>query len=383
MSRCPNVLRVPPLAERILVIRLGALGDVVRTIPAVARLRDLYPASRITWLVEPASAGLVALAPAVDDVLVFPRAELVRQIRSGRIDRLASVLHHLSGALRAPRFDLVIDFHGILKSGVLAWSTGSPIRVGAAPPHAREGSWLLMTHRADLGPLERSRYERNAGIVASLAGETSNKPDTLNKPDTMSAFLAVPRAAKESVTARLEGGIAGVVLHPGSSPGTDYKRWAPERFAALARRLAGETGARCLVTSGPDEAEHRLAREIVAASHGAARLAPASRDLAELAALLEMSPLFIGSDSGPLHLAALLGTPVVQILGPTDPVENAPFASTPSRVVRVPVPCSPCRRGCGTPVCMDAVTVEPVVEAARALLAGCADVRTSLPWRAA
>lgn len=374
MPRCSNVLRVPPSVERILVIRLGALGDVVRTLPAVAGLRALLPESHISWLVEPASAGLVAMSPAVDDVLVFPRPELVRDLRSGRVDRMARLLVERVGSLRAARFDLVVDFHGLLKSGLLARSTGAALRVGAARPHSREGSGRLMSHRAELGPAKRSRYERNAGIAGFLGAGI---------PDATDEIIAVPRAATDRITERLGGEQPGVVLHPGSSPGTPYKRWAPERFAALARTLADETGTPCLVTSGPGDSEPRLAREIVAASAGAARLAPATRDLAELAALLARAPLVVGGDSGPLHLAALLGTPVVQILGPTDPIENAPFAATPKRVVREAVPCSPCRRGCGDPICMQAVSVEQVARAARSLLGVREAARTSPPWRAA
>jgi lipopolysaccharide heptosyltransferase I len=374
MPRCSPVLRVPPSVERILVIRLGALGDVVRTLPAVAGLRSRHPDTHISWLVEPASAGLVALSPAVDEVRVFPRPALVQNLRSLRFDRLARGLADQVGALRAARFDLVIDFHGLLKSGLLARSTGAAMRVGAARPHSREGSAWLMTHRAELGPAKRSRYARNAGIAGFLGAGI---------PDATDEIIAVPRAVTDRMLARLDGERPGVLLHPGTSPGTPYKRWAPGRFSALAHALAEATGARCLVTSGSDEAERRLAREIVAGSDGAARLAPVTEDLAELAALLELAPLCIGSDSGPLHLAALLGTPVVQILGPTDPVENAPFAATPNRVVREHVPCSPCRRGCGNPICMQAVSIERVTVAARSLLGAREAIRTSPPWRAA
>jgi len=373
MSACENVLRAPPSAERILVIRLGALGDVLRTLPAVAALRSLHPEARLVWLVEPAAAGAVALSPAVDDVLVLPRPALEAALRRGRLDRLGRILGPFLRSLRAGRFDLVVDFHGLLKSGLLARASGAPVRVGYAPPFAREGSALFSTHRASLGAERRSRFERNAGLVTFLGGSVD---------EAARAFLDVPSAARDRMARALEGGPAGVVLHPGTSAGTPYKRWDPARFGRLAKQLAERAGSPCLVTAGSDAGEAALARTVVARSDGAARLAPPTTGIADLAALVASAPLFVGADSGPLHLAALVGTPVVQILGPTDPVENAPWPGTPHRVVRVPVPCSPCRRGCAAASCMAAVTVEQVAGAAHALLDGRRSAAAS-PWYAA
>ena len=124
-----------------------------------------------------------------------------------------------------------------------------------------------------------------------------------------------------------------------------------------------------VVLFGPAASERALAESIVAMSAGAARLAPATASLGDLAALLASCRLYVGGDTGPMHVASLVGTPVVQILGPTDPVENAPYAGTPSRTVREPVACSPCRRGCATATCLRLVTPDAVFEAARELLA--------------
>lgn len=391
MSACSNPMQAPPAAERILVIRLGAFGDVVRTLPAVARLRARVPGARISWLVEPSSAGVVALSPAVDDVLVFPRSSLEAAIRGARVDRLLLELRSFLASLRAPGFDLVVDFHGILKSGALSWLSGAATRVGYAPPFGREGSWLAATHRARLDAVKLSRFDRNDALVDFLGGPHADESPAMERRDA----VRVPAAARQRVTATLAAAAGssgggergderpGVVLHPGTSRGTRYKRWRPERFAALARRLRNETGAVCLVTCGPDAHEAALAREIVEASRGAAHPAPLTRNVADLAALLEMAPAVVAADSGPLHLAALLGTPVVQILGPTDAVENAPYRLTPSRVVRVPLPCSPCRRGCGDVSCMEAVSVAAVADAIRGVLGDRADAARWPPWRAA
>jgi ADP-heptose:LPS heptosyltransferase len=158
-----------------------------------------------------------------------------------------------------------------------------------------------------------------------------------------------------------------VVIHPGTSASTLYKRWPSARFGEVARRLR-EAGWASVVTWGPVPGERESAEEVVAEARGAARLAPATFSVAALLALLSRARLFIGCDSGPMHLAALAGCPLVVVFGPTDPVENAPFSGVPHRVLRHDVGCNPCREGCPVRACMDAVGVEEVVEAALSLV---------------
>ena len=130
-----------------------------------------------------------------------------------------------------------------------------------------------------------------------------------------------------------------------------------QRFGELARRLVSD-GYRPLIAAGPTAAEQALAAVACDASRGAAELAPATRTFEELAALLAASRAFVGSDSGPLHVASLVGTPVVQLLGPTDPLENEPWPATAWRRVEVPLACRPCRQGCAASACMRAIDVD-------------------------
>ena len=156
------------------------------------------------------------------------------------------------------------------------------------------------------------------------------------------------------------------VVHPGSSGGASYKRYPVRGWCDVARALASR-GVAVRIAVGPaDEADGAA---IVAGSDGAASLAPATDGVPELGALLACADVVLGNDSGPLHLAALAGTPVVQLLGPTDPVENAPWAGTPSRSLRVPLGCSPCRRGCAAATCMGVLPPAAAVAAAEELLA--------------
>jgi ADP-heptose:LPS heptosyltransferase len=359
ISACANPLPRPPAADRVLIVRLGAIGDVVRTLPAVSALRAAYAGAHLAWLVEPASQGAVAGQPWVDEVLVFPRGEIESLARRGRGIAALRVLWSFARTLRRRRFDLVLDFHGIAKSGALALASGAPQRLGFAAPHAREGAWLVATARARLSASKLSRFERNLALVEFLVGAARADARPWRVDD----------ASRTRMACALGDVAAPIALQPGTSPGTSHKRWPSERYAELARRLRDATGAACIVLHGPTPGERALAESIAAASDGAARIAPVTASLGELAALLERTRLYVGSDTGPMHVASLVGTPVVQILGPTDPVENAPWSQTPSRSVRTPVACSPCRRGCAAATCMQRVGVDAVFAAASALLA--------------
>jgi ADP-heptose:LPS heptosyltransferase len=252
-----------------------------------------------------------------------------------------------------------LDFHSILRSGVLAWLSGSRFRVGYARPLGRELAYLFATHRARFSPGRVSRFARNQGLVQYL-GVTAPPAATP---------LEVGAAARMRMQARIGPGPRPIVIHPGSSDATPYKRYSVEGYASVARVLAEEDGVASIVSSGPARDDLALARAIVEMAGGAARLAPSTPSLGDLAPLFAACRLYVGGDTGPMHVASLVGTPVVQILGPTDPVENAPYPGTPSRTVRVPLACSPCRNGCSAATCMRAIPSASVVAAARELLA--------------
>ncbi len=332
------------------MIRLGAMGDVVRTFPAVCALRASQPQARISWLVEAGSAGAVELCPAVDEVLIFPREEISQSFRRGRLGAFAGSLLRLRRQLRAQDFDCVLDFHGLFKSGFLSGLSGSEFRVGYESPQAREFSWLFSHHRVPLPRPYCSRFERNRGLVEGL-GLWVDPPGPIMK---------VPDRALSRMRSALGSVQRPTLLHPGTSEAAAHKRWAPERFAALAIRSRETTGRACLVLSGPLAPERALQKEIVEASEGAAVTGPTTGSLADLAALLSLGGVFVGADTGPLHMASLLGTPVLQLLGPTDPVHNEPYSGTLWRRAYVPPGSGPHRRRSDSMDCMDPLSVDLV-----------------------
>jgi 3-deoxy-D-manno-octulosonic-acid transferase/heptosyltransferase-1 len=335
------------------------MGDVVRTLPSLQALRAAYPEAHISWLVEKGAAGVLEDRDDLDQVIQFPRERLSDLLYRRKFRSLWREVNHFVGGLRDEQFDLVIDFHAILKSGVLAMLSRARTRVSYAAPFSREWSFLFATHRAQLSPHKMSRYDRNAGLLQFLSIE----------PTAVSTPLRVDGAARQRIGLALEGAEVPVLIHPGSSSGADYKRYRPSGYADLARGIKQKTGMISIVTLGTTAEERALAEEIVAGSKGAARLAPETPKLADLIALIDRARLFVGSDSGPLHLATSLGTPAVQIMGPTDPLENEPRRDARWKRVRIPVPCSPCRRGCAQATCMTIIPHDLVLEMALECLA--------------
>jgi ADP-heptose:LPS heptosyltransferase len=330
------------------------VGDVVRTRLAFAWLRDLYPRARIEWLVEDRAADALDGILGLDAILRVPRREL-SALRPARSLRL---LRELVRELRRRRYDLAVDFHGILKSALLIRASGTPNRVGYARGFAREWSHLFYNHRVRIEPAHLSRFERNGALVRYLGGRTPEKPPPIHLSPEDERKLDAASLPREPV-----------VMHPGTSPATLYKRWIPARFGQVAQHLRERHGWSTVVTWGPVAGERDRAEEVVAHSEGAAMLGPPTPTVAELLSLLSRAKLFVGCDSGPMHLAALVGRPLVVLYGATDPVENAPLPGVPSRVLRKDVGCNPCREGCPVRTCMEAIEVEEVLSAASEVVA--------------
>ncbi|HPG25410.1 MAG TPA: glycosyltransferase family 9 protein [Myxococcota bacterium] len=345
-------------ADRVLLIRLGAMGDVVRTLPAAACLRQMHPGAHLAWLVEPAAAGVVEASGLVDETLVFPRGELVAALRAADALAFGRCLGGFLRRLRARRFELVLDFHGLLKSGLLARLSGAPVRYGFGRGVARELSDVFVNRHVQLPSRGVSRFDRNAALVAALVpdAELPAHPLLAASPIALARMVARLRISGREQASRF------VLLHPGSSAGARHKRYATAGWAAVARRLAA-SGLEVWVACGAGREERQLADEVLRAAGGAAHAAPETRAFDDLLALLARAAVFASADTGPLHAASLAGVPVVQLLGPTDPIQNAPWAATPWRRVHYALPCSPCRRGCADPACMRAIPPARVADA--------------------
>ncbi len=331
--------RVPRLpAERIAIVKLGALGDVVNSLPFVNRLRAGYPDSKLSWILGPAAHDLLRGQRAVDQFHVFDV-------------RHKSSWPFFVRELRAQRFDLAIDLQRILKSGLITRATGAPLRLGFDRARCKEQSHVFTNHRIPPNP--------RPGVTVAQYLEFADYlecPPQAPRWDLPTASVLPP-----------EEGERRVVIGIGASKSAN--RWSPAQWAKLCQRLVRECGARVHLIGGAEDrsAIDELRRHtLVELVDHAGRLT-----LQESAGLIASAELFVGGDTGPMHIAVAVGTPVVALFGAADPARTGPFGQ-PEGVVRHVVECSPCRkRECpvaGHP-CMRDLAVETVFDAAQRALA--------------
>jgi heptosyltransferase I len=312
---------------RLLVVRLGAMGDILHALPAVTALRRAHPAWTIDWVVEPAWVPLLTTAngapaeplspaqPLVDRVHLAPAKAWSRSPLSSSTLREIGALRR---ALKATGYNAVLDFQGAVRSALIARAAGSPRVIGEAVPREAPAKWFFSERIATQG---RHVIEQDIELAAAVAG------DKLSFVPPLLPLDAEAETWCDRLTAPYRGRPV-VLLKPGAGWGA--KRWPLERYAAVATALK-ERGFQVLVNAGPGE--EPLADEIAMQSAGAA--VPVQCSLAQLIAVTRRIALAVGGDTGPLHLACALGRPVVGIYGPTDPARNGPYG-TRFRVLRSP-----------------------------------------------
>jgi heptosyltransferase-1 len=341
----------PP--KRILIIRLSAIGDVIMASGLIPALRAAYPNARIAWLTEAAHADLLRHNPRLNQVYLWPRGRW-RQLRRERHYReLWREARGLVGALRAERFDWVIDLQGLIKSGVWTWLSGGRRRIGLG---SREGSQFLMTEIVDRRVDDLRIGKEYRKLAETLTGRT----------DTFALDIAVSEDERKRARELLESaGVTGAfaVICPFTT--RPQKHWFDERWAELAARLAGERRLAVVMLGGP--ADKARAESIAAQAPGLVNLAGRT-NLGQCAAVVEKAKLLIGVDTGLTHLGIALSVPTMAIFGSTRPYLDTGRPT--AKVLYEPLDCSPCRRRptCGgTFDCMKAHTVESVLTAIETL----------------
>lgn len=346
---------------KILILRLSAVGDVIRTLPAVKAIKSHYPSASLTWIVEEPSKALIESQPEIDEVILFPRQRWSEEIRSlkGWL-RMVGEVRIFIQSLRKRKFDLVLDFHGILKSGLLSFLSGSPKRVGFERRSSKEGNFLFSNIKVKLPGERISRFERNFSLLKGMGLEAQAKGYPLFIPAEDKEYI---QSFFNQLFPPLKS--PSIAIHPGTSPKTPYKRWLPDQYAQLADRLVRELKATVLFTWGPGELD--WVKRIQKRMKESSVLGPHTLSLTQLGEAYRHCDLYIGGDTGPMHIASLMGTPVVAIYGPTDPVLNEPFGLH-KKVIKN-VGCNPCRnRSCKKLKCMEEITVDVVFQAAKEVL---------------
>ena len=312
---------------RLLVVRLGAMGDILHALPAVTSLRRAHPEWVIDWVVEPIWTALLAAdrTGQRDTASAKPRQPIVDRIhlastRAWRHNVFARQTRVEIGALRrilsAEHYDAVVDFQGAVRSAVIGKMARTRRFIGESRPRERVASWLF-TERVETRGVHV--IEQDLELAEAVAG------DELTAEQPLLPFDAASEAWADGLLRSDENGI---LINPGAGWGA--KRWPVDRYAEVARDLLNR-GFRVFVNAGPGELT--LADTVVQRTGGGAT--PLVCSLQELIAITRRTRLVIGGDTGPLHLACALGLPVVGMYGPTDPSRNGPFGS-PAKVLRSP-----------------------------------------------
>jgi ADP-heptose:LPS heptosyltransferase len=402
-----------PQDAHILVVKLATIGDLLLATPALRALRETYPKARIDLLVTPASAGLLDDWEVIDHVIVLDKylfdypQQLIKNPRN--LLRLRPFWHNL----RDGDYDAVLLLHhltlfyGRLKHQVLMRATGAKWRIGLDNGHG----WFLNVRVKDdgFGAMHEADYNL---AVAKAAGATTNdkhliipineeeyqqarqllyETDQSETSVVAATQLLDPKNAATGLTPSSQNSLGGnehtniegpiIAMHPGSGSYSTARRWMPERFAQLADNLYYDTGGQLILLGGPEEAElHQQIFELMQ-SEMPVRSFAGKGNIPVAAAILEQADLFIGNDSGLMHLATAVGTPTVAIFGLTNSDAWGPYISDLSTqqavVVKLDLPCMPCfyrghdlgtPEGCMTRDCLTLLDVDPVAKAALRLL---------------
>ncbi|MEQ8163821.1 MAG: lipopolysaccharide heptosyltransferase I [Smithellaceae bacterium] len=339
----------------ILIVKLSAIGDVIHTLPSLAALRELYPEAHITWVVEEAAAGLVNNHPLLNAVLISRRKSWIKYLRKGEFSRPLREMRAFLRELRKRPYDLVIDFHGLLKSALIVLLSGGKRKLGYDSMQELSGLFYNEKIPEDMNKHAVDRYldfPRHLGAKIAKA----------------QFILPSDNAAQTRIQSLLEKyhleNKKFIAVNPVAY--WETKLWDDEKFAGLADLIKTKLNMEVVFTGSEKESIEKITTRMQAKAVNLA----GETTLPELAYLYQKALLLVTTDSGPMHLAAAVGTPVVALFGPTDPQRTGPYGDG-HIIIRSDLPCSPClRKECPTTKCMQDILPEQVLAAIKERLRG-------------
>ncbi len=337
----------------ILIIKLSAIGDVVHTIPSLAAIRRRYPAAHITWVIEEGASDIIAGHPCLDRIIISRRKRWFSDLKARRdVRRTVREIRLFVMALRDRAYDLVVDFHGLFKSSILVFLSRGRRKIGY--DSMQELSGLFLNEKV-FEDMDKHAVDRYLDIADYLGADT----------ETPEFHIHIEEEHRKRVERLLEkDGIKAedrfVAINPVAL--WDTKMWEDEKFAELCDRIVGELKRRVVFTGGHADQTVKHIRSLM--HHPSADMTGRT-SLRDLAYLYERAALVVTTDSGPMHVAAAIGTPTVALFGPTDPARTGPYG-TGHTVVRAGLPCSPCfMKRCVTKQCMKDISVGDTFDAVR------------------
>ena len=335
--------------DRILIVKLGSIGDAVNTLPLVNVLKEASPDRRLAWLIEPKSFPIVKNCRAVDRFIVFERRRKIQ----GALGALREI--------RDFRPELVIDLQRILRSSFFTFLSGSPLRLGFDRVRCKEGSWLFTNRRIPPRDPKRHMVLQYLEFAEYLEAElTDIRFDlSIDVEDRSTARRILPGAFSRS---------RPIALNIGATK--EANRWPVSHWSGLIEILLAETSSPLVLTGGPDDRVR--GEELVSAASDRNRIFNSAglTSLGELGGIFLECCLAVSGDTGPMHIASALGIPTVGLFGPADPRRTGPFRHL-DMVIESPLECSPCgRRRCRPNRCMEEIAPEDVWERIRDLILG-------------
>lgn len=333
-----NKISIKKIPKKILVIKPSSLGDIVHSLPFLNAIKDAFPFAEIHWVVARGLEGLLENHPMVKRLWIINKDHW-KNLK--RIKETAIEIKFLFKELEAESYDVVIDLQGLLRSGLLAYATKSPIKIGFK--EAKEGSSLFYTHRIKSGK-EIHAVDKYLKIASAVGCEVED------------VKFPMPLIKESENVKRLKEDIGDyAVLVPGAR--WETKKWPSDKFGKVASMLNIKT----VIIGSSSDAE--IAKGIESYSNGKALSIAGKTDIKELISIIRGARYAITNDSGPMHIAAAFGIPVVAIFGPTNPVRTGPYGKN-NIIVTAGVSCAPCyKKNCKSIKCMHDVSVEDVYNA--------------------
>ena len=336
--------------KNLLIVLHGAIGDVVRALPLAVRIKKAWPETRLTWSIEPIASDILTGHPAVDETLIFKRSGGLKEFRK------------FIGLIKSKNFDLVLDLQRHLKSGLVSGCSGAPIRLGFNMINSKELNFLFSNHRIPKFPqyFSKIQHYQKFGDLLELPANNPLEFGLVFSPETIKNVEEALRASCLVSDAPLPEPKRRVAILLGSS--WKSRRWSSDSWAKVCERIVTELHALPILCGSPqDEAQ---AEEIIRRLKISEYASMVGRtNLRELGYLLSQVKSAVSMDSGPMHIASAVSTPVVSLWGPTDPRKSAPYGSE-NLAIQSAIGCNPCwRRECPglQGLCLSAIPPEVIM----------------------
>ncbi len=314
------------------------MGDIIHALPVLATLRKHYPKAEIAWIVKNKFSDLLVGNPELTEIISFDSNNFLQLIKT----------------LRKKKFDVALDLQGLFRSGILAYFSKASHRIGFSKVSSRELSWMFYNHRVTPPQKAVHVVDKNLSLLEPL-GISKYTYDFKIPISTQDLIFAKEFFASRKLVPKRD---KIIMLNPGA--GWPTKRWPAEKFIRLADKLTGEINSKVIMSWGPQEKE--IIENIKNNMNNRITIMPQST-IKQLGAIIRRCDLFVGSDTGPTHLAAALEIPVVGLYGPSDPKRNGPYA-TKNIIIQKDISCASCwKRECNKIDCMKNISVDEVFEA--------------------